>query len=98
MFGLSVDGMKSFHQYRKRVYTQDRCPQAPIKKRKLFDYRSSVVHDKDASSDSFSNSPEKGMCMDKSDSDILLEKGTLSCLLLKVCCWLHLTKFLFILQ
>lgn len=84
MLDFLGDGMKSFHQYRKRVYTQERCLQAPIKKRKLFDYRSSVVQDKDASSDSFSNSPVKGVCMDKSDSGILLEKGLLSCLLFKV--------------
>ncbi|XP_057788968.1 telomere repeat-binding protein 4 isoform X2 [Salvia miltiorrhiza] len=64
----SRDGVKSFYQYRKRIYTEERCLQAPIKKRKLFDHRSTVAHDQDASSNSISNSREKGVCMDKSNS------------------------------
>ncbi|KAL1542188.1 telomere repeat-binding protein 4-like [Salvia divinorum] len=62
------NGVKSFYQNRKRIYTQERYLQAPIKKRKLFNHRSTVAHDQQASSNSISNSPEKGICMDKSNS------------------------------
>ncbi|KAG6404438.1 hypothetical protein SASPL_136686 [Salvia splendens] len=68
------NGVKSFYQNRKRIYTQERYLQAPIKKRKLFDHRSTVAHDQQASSNSISNSPKKGMCMDKSDSGTMLER------------------------
>ena len=39
---------------------------------------STVAHDQQASSNSISSSPEKGVCMDKSDSGIMLERGPLS--------------------
>ncbi|KAH6777699.1 hypothetical protein C2S51_009011 [Perilla frutescens var. frutescens] len=70
----SRDAMKPFCQYRKRIYTQERCLEAPIKKRKLFNHRSTVAYDQDTSSNSFFNSPEKGMRMDKNNSVILLER------------------------
>ncbi|KAL1542187.1 telomere repeat-binding protein 4-like [Salvia divinorum] len=72
------NGVKSFYQNRKRIYTQDqeRFLQAPIKKRKLFDHSTTVAHDQQASSNSISNSPEKGICMDKSNSGIMLERVT----------------------
>ncbi|CAA0809422.1 Telomere repeat-binding protein 4 [Striga hermonthica] len=54
------EGMKSYYQYRKRIYTREGCQQAPIKKRKLFDNRFSVGYDQDTSSSSISNLPEKG--------------------------------------
>ncbi|KAL3650177.1 hypothetical protein CASFOL_006580 [Castilleja foliolosa] len=55
------EGMKSFYHYRKRIYTRERCQQAPIKKRKLMDQRFSVAaYDQETSSDSVSNLPEKG--------------------------------------
>ncbi|GER34917.1 telomere repeat-binding protein 1 [Striga asiatica] len=54
------EGMKSYYQYRKRIYTREGCQQAPIKKRKLFDNRFSVSYDQDTSSNSISNLPEKG--------------------------------------
>ncbi|GFQ01955.1 telomere repeat-binding protein 4 [Phtheirospermum japonicum] len=45
----------------KRIYTRERCQQAPIKKRKLMDHRFSVAaYDQETSSDSISNLPEKG--------------------------------------
>ncbi|KAH6787153.1 hypothetical protein C2S52_006705 [Perilla frutescens var. hirtella] len=70
----SSDGMKPFCQYRKRIYTQERCLEAPIKKRKLFSHRSTAAYDQDTSSNSISNSPEKGMRMDKNNSAIMLER------------------------
>ncbi|KAL1559430.1 hypothetical protein AAHA92_09775 [Salvia divinorum] len=70
----SRDGVKSFYQYRKRIYTHERCLQAPIKKRKLFDHMGTVSHDQEASNNSISNASEKGMCMDKCNSGIILER------------------------
>ncbi|KAG6418587.1 hypothetical protein SASPL_120791 [Salvia splendens] len=70
----SRDGVKSFYQHRKRIYTHERCLQASIKKRKLFDHRGIVSHDQEASSNSISNSSEKGMCKDKCNSGIMLER------------------------
>lgn len=61
----SRDGIKSFYQYRKRIYTQERCLQAPIKKRKLIDHRTAVTCDQDTCSNSISDSPKKGMWIDK---------------------------------
>ena len=81
LFGFSGDGVKSFYQHRKRIYTHERCLQASIKKRKLFDHRGTVAHDQEASSNSISNSSEKGVCKDKCNSGIMLERGPLSYLL-----------------
>ncbi|KAG6404439.1 hypothetical protein SASPL_136687 [Salvia splendens] len=67
----SGNGVKSFYQNRKRIYTQLRCLQAPIKRRKLFDHMSTIANDQQASSNSISNSPEKGVCMDKSNLGII---------------------------
>ncbi|PIN12176.1 hypothetical protein CDL12_15222 [Handroanthus impetiginosus] len=67
--------MKPFYQYRKRIYTQERCQPAPIKKRKLYD-TSAVAFDQDTSSDSISNSPEKGMRMDKNSSNVVSERAS----------------------
>ncbi|GER36678.1 telomere binding protein [Striga asiatica] len=55
------EGMKSFYQYRKRIYTREWCQPAPIKKRKLSDNKYSVAYDQDTSSGSISNLPEKGI-------------------------------------
>ncbi|KAL8470505.1 hypothetical protein ACS0TY_033126 [Phlomoides rotata] len=66
--------VKSFYQYRKRIYTRDRCPQAPIKKRKLFDHRYEVTYDQETSSNSISSLPEKGRRIDKS-STLNMVKG-----------------------
>ncbi|KAL6526811.1 hypothetical protein OROGR_015901 [Orobanche gracilis] len=54
------EGMRSFYQYRKRIYTRERCQQAPTKRRKVSDARFSVAYDQDTSSGSISNLPEKG--------------------------------------
>ncbi|KAL3652146.1 hypothetical protein CASFOL_001827 [Castilleja foliolosa] len=55
------EGIKSFYQYRKRIYTRERCQQAPFKKRKLMDHRFSVAaYDKKTSYESISNLQEKG--------------------------------------
>ncbi|KAK4436601.1 Telomere repeat-binding protein 4 [Sesamum alatum] len=62
------EGIKSFYQYRKRIYTQERFQQAPIKKRKLSDHSFSVAYHQDTSSDSISNLPEKGTKMDNESS------------------------------
>ena len=61
-FVLSAgEGMKSFYRYRKSMYTRERCQQAPLKKRKLFDRSFGVTIDREESSDSIYNLPEKGM-------------------------------------
>ncbi|KAL6503712.1 hypothetical protein OROGR_025635 [Orobanche gracilis] len=52
--------MRSFYQYRKRIYTRERCQQAPNKRRKVSDARFSVPYDQDTSSGSISNLPNKG--------------------------------------
>ncbi|XP_041995295.1 telomere repeat-binding protein 4-like [Salvia splendens] len=70
----SRDGVKSLYQHRKRIYTHERCLQSSIKKRKLFDHRGTVSHVQEASSNSMSNSSEKGMCKDKCNSGIMLER------------------------
>ncbi|KAL6524722.1 hypothetical protein OROHE_016004 [Orobanche hederae] len=54
------EGMRSFYQYRKRIYTRERCQQAPTKRRKVSDAKFSVAYDPDTSSGSISNLPEKG--------------------------------------
>ncbi|CAA0836757.1 Telomere repeat-binding protein 3 [Striga hermonthica] len=59
LFNIS-EGMKSFYQYRKRIYTREWFQPAPIKKRKLSGNRYSVAYDQDTSSGSISNLPEKG--------------------------------------
>ncbi|KAI3470749.1 hypothetical protein Pfo_027412 [Paulownia fortunei] len=68
--------MKSIYQYRKRIYTRERCQQAPIKKRKLSDHRFAVAYDQETSSDSISNLPEKGTRIDKSSSAVILERAS----------------------
>ncbi|KAK4403300.1 Telomere repeat-binding protein 4 [Sesamum angolense] len=62
------EGIRSFYQYRKRIYTQERFQQAPIKKRKLSDHTFAVAYHQDTSSDSISNLPEKGTKMDNGSS------------------------------
>ncbi|KAK6145375.1 hypothetical protein DH2020_022195 [Rehmannia glutinosa] len=69
------EGMKSFYQYRKRIYTRERFQQAPFKKRKLSDHRFSVAYDQDTSCDSISNLPEKGTKIDKSSSAVNVERA-----------------------
>ncbi|XP_047981477.1 telomere repeat-binding protein 3-like isoform X2 [Salvia hispanica] len=55
----TCEGMKSFYRYRKSMYTRERCQQAPLKKRKLFDRSFGVTIDREESSDSIYNLPEK---------------------------------------
>ncbi|XP_042044033.1 telomere repeat-binding protein 2-like isoform X2 [Salvia splendens] len=55
----TCEGMKSFYRYRKSMYTRERCQQAPLKKRKLFDRSFGVTVDLEESSDSIYNLPEK---------------------------------------
>ncbi|KAL0402809.1 UNVERIFIED_CONTAM: Telomere repeat-binding protein 4 [Sesamum radiatum] len=62
------EGIRSFYQYRKRFYTQERFQQAPIKKRKLSDHTFAVAYHQDTSSDSISNLPEKGTKIDNESS------------------------------
>ncbi|KAL2248832.1 telomere repeat-binding protein 4 [Sesamum indicum] len=66
--GLYSEGIRSFYQYRKRIYTQERFQQAPIKKRKLSDHTFAVAYHQDTSSDSISNLPEKGTKIDNESS------------------------------
>ncbi|KAL0452827.1 UNVERIFIED_CONTAM: Telomere repeat-binding protein 4 [Sesamum latifolium] len=62
------EGIRSFYQYRKRIYTQERFQQAPIKKRKLSDHTFAVAYHQETSSDSISNLPEKGTKIDNESS------------------------------
>lgn len=64
--------MKGFYRNRKAIYT----PEAPCKRRKLVDHSSAVVYDQEASSESISNSPEKGAKEDKGHSAAILHRGS----------------------
>ncbi|XP_041993265.1 telomere repeat-binding protein 3-like isoform X2 [Salvia splendens] len=55
----TCEGMKSFYRYRKSMYTRERCQQAPLKKRKLWDRSLGVTIDREESSDSIYNLREK---------------------------------------
>ncbi|KAK9282932.1 hypothetical protein L1049_011157 [Liquidambar formosana] len=66
-------GIKPACRNRKTYYGRERYQRdTPFKKRKWFDKSSVVTSDGGVSSESISNSPEKGMSGDKSGSDALL--------------------------
>ncbi|KAL0303729.1 UNVERIFIED_CONTAM: Telomere repeat-binding protein 4 [Sesamum radiatum] len=68
------EGMKSFYRYRKNVYARERSQRVPLKKRKLSDHSFAVSYDQDASSDSISNLPEKGVTGDKGSLAMVLHR------------------------
>lgn len=69
--------MTTFYQYRKRIYTRERCQQEPSKRRKLCNKKFAVPYDQETSSDRISNLPEKGMRIGKSSSIVILDSGSL---------------------
>ncbi|XP_048326247.2 telomere repeat-binding protein 4 [Ziziphus jujuba] len=70
-------GAKHLRYKRKTCYNHDRCHHDTLyKRRKLFDQRSVVTSDGGFSSESVSNSPEKAMNGDKSDSTGILHGAT----------------------
>ncbi|KAL0299183.1 UNVERIFIED_CONTAM: Telomere repeat-binding protein 4 [Sesamum radiatum] len=68
------EGMKSFYRYRKNIYARERSQRVPLKKRKLSDSSFAVSYDQDASSDSISNLPEKGLTGDKGSLAMVLHR------------------------
>ncbi|KAG8380734.1 hypothetical protein BUALT_Bualt06G0046900 [Buddleja alternifolia] len=70
------EGMKSFYQYRKSIYSRERCQQVPIKKRKISDHSFAVAYDQDTSSNSVSKLLEKSLRGDKSSSALILHRAT----------------------
>ncbi|XP_027110975.1 telomere repeat-binding protein 4 [Coffea arabica] len=76
------EGMRSFYRNRKFIHTRDRCQhEAPSKRRKLSGRRFVVAYDQEASSESISNSPEKG---EYRRSDGVLDKANGSSTSVKV--------------
>ncbi|XP_059666288.1 telomere repeat-binding protein 2-like [Cornus florida] len=70
-------GMKPVYRNRKFLYSRKRCQhEAPYKRRKLCNYNSTVAYDRAASSESISNSPEKGMKAAKKGSSGILHKAS----------------------
>lgn len=75
-FSFLDGGAKHLRYKRKTCYNHDRCHHDTLyKRRKLFDQRSVVTSDGGFSSESVSNSPEKAMNGDKSDSTGILHGG-----------------------
>ena len=73
-----LDGcMKPFSHCRKAFYTGERIQRkGPFKKRKLCYHISTPAHEPEESSESISNSPEKGVKGDKTGSGTNLHRGT----------------------
>lgn len=70
------DGMRPFYRNRKSIHLRERCArEAPSKRRKLCDRRFLVAYDQEASSESISNSPGKGIKGDNCSSDAILHRG-----------------------
>lgn len=66
--------MRSFYRNRKMLHARERSLRdAPPKRRKLCDRSFVVAYDEEASSESISNSPEKG---EYSRSDATLHRGS----------------------
>lgn len=69
----SDGGSKLLNRKRKTFGKRERCQRDILyKRRKLFDQSSVVISDGGFSSESVSNSPEKGMAQDKTDSAAML--------------------------
>ncbi|KAA8534196.1 hypothetical protein F0562_031611 [Nyssa sinensis] len=70
-------GMKPVDRNRKTLYTHERCQNdAPSKRRKLCNHSSTIVCNREASSESISNSPEKGMKGEKNGSVEILHRAS----------------------
>uniref|UniRef100_A0A5B7AP58 Putative telomere repeat-binding protein 4 isoform X2 n=1 Tax=Davidia involucrata TaxID=16924 RepID=A0A5B7AP58_DAVIN len=70
-------GMKPVYRNRKTLYTREICKnEAPSKRRKLCDHSSTIAYDREASSESISNSPEKGMKGEKNGSVEILPRAS----------------------
>ena len=68
---MSDGGMKRVSRNRKVFHTRERIQrEGPFKKRRLFDHSSAHVYNREGSSESISNSPEKGMKGDKIGSTV----------------------------
>ncbi|KAK3006575.1 hypothetical protein RJ639_016226 [Escallonia herrerae] len=77
-FSNTGRGVKSYYRNRKIMYKRERCQpkEAPSKRRKLYDCSLTLAYDQEASSESISNSPEKGLKGDKSQSAASLHRAT----------------------
>jgi hypothetical protein len=77
MISAFVDGgLKPLYRKRKTFCSRERCHRDILfKRRKIFDQSSVVISDGGFSSESVSNSPEKGMTEDKTASAAMLHGG-----------------------
>nr|XP_016503288.1 PREDICTED: telomere repeat-binding protein 4-like [Nicotiana tabacum] len=70
-------GVESFYVNRKSVRARKRCqPEVPSKRRKLSDHGFAFAYYQEASSESISNSPEKGIKRDINTSHAIPPRGT----------------------
>ncbi|KAK4367184.1 hypothetical protein RND71_015064 [Anisodus tanguticus] len=70
------DGMKSFYCKRKNTHGNESCRlEVPSKRRKFCDHSFAVAYDQEASSESISNKPEKGIKEDIITSPAVPPKG-----------------------
>lgn len=68
--------MRPFYRKRKNIHVRERyAREAPSKRRKLRDRRFVVAYDQEASSESISNSPGKGIKGNKCSPDATLYRG-----------------------
>ncbi|GFZ14923.1 TRF-like 9 [Actinidia rufa] len=75
-FSNTDGGMKRVSCNRKVLHTSERAQrEGPFKKRRLFDHSTGLVYNREGSSESISNSPEKGMKGDKIGSTVNKASG-----------------------